>query len=186
MVPSEADIPPADLESLRFPVGRFRPMDDSDDARRTEWIQEISGLPVQVRRAVEGLGPEELDTPYRPGGWTVRQVVHHLPDSHLNSYIRFKLGATEDEPRITTYDEVAWAELPDGRSGEIEPSLLLLEGLHARWAAFLRELPPAAMERAILHPQQGRVRLATNLQLYAWHGRHHLAHITRLRERMGW
>ncbi len=175
-----------DLEGLRYPIGRFRPRTELSPGARRALIEDIAEVPKDVRAAVSDLSGEQLDTPYRPGGWSVRQVVHHLPDSHLNSYVRFKLAVTEPEPTIKGYDEGAWAELADARGEDVETSLLLLEALHRRWAHFLRSLNDEQFERAFLHPELGRVTLETSLQLYAWHGRHHLAHITRLRERRGW
>jgi len=149
-------------------------------------IAEIAQAPAKLRAAVEGLSPEQLDTPYRPGGWTVRQVVHHVPDSHLNSYCRFKLALTEDEPTIKAYHEDRWAELDDSRSAPIEVSLAMLESLHKRWVLLMKSLAPADFARTFRHPEIGLVSLAKNVCLYAWHGRHHAAHITSLRERMGW
>lgn len=175
-----------ELERLRYPVGRFRAKAGISADERRALIEEIAALPAKLRAAVSDLSPEQLDTPYRPGGWTVRQVVHHLPDSHLNSYVRFKLAVTESEPLIKGYDEAAWAELADGRGEDIEMSLTLLEALHRRWTAFLRSLDAEAYGRGFRHPEVGVVTLETNLQMYAWHGRHHLAHVTNLRERMGW
>ena len=174
------------MTDLRFPIGPFKlggpPTDD--DIRRA--IDNISEAPTKLRTAVEGLSAEQLDTPYRPGGWTVRQVVHHVPDSHLNSYCRFKLALTEDEPTIKPYHENRWAELEDSRATPIEVSLALLESLHARWVALLKSLAPSDFERTFRHPELGVVTLAKNVCLYSWHGRHHVAHITSLRERMGW
>jgi len=135
---------------------------------------------------VAGLSQEQIDTPYRPGGWTVRQVVHHVPDSHLNSYIRFRLALTEQEPTIKPYDEKRWAELADSRTGPMEVSLALLESLHARWVLLLRALTAADWKRTYRHPELGVVNLERTASLYAWHGRHHVAHITSLRQRMGW
>lgn len=175
-----------ELERLRYPIGRFRPQPELTEAERNERIDRIAALPAEVRAAVAGLTDEQLDTPYRPGGWTVRQVVHHLPDSHMNAYVRFKLAATEDEPAIKAYQEAAWAELADGRTADIEVSLALLDALHRRWTLFLRSLAATDFARAFRHPELGPVTLDTNLQLYAWHCRHHVAHITRLRERSGW
>jgi hypothetical protein len=139
-----------------------------------------------MRAAVEGLTNEQLDTPYRFGGWTVRQVVHHVPDSHLNSYVRFKLALTEDTPTIKPYDEAAWARLADTATVETETSLALLESLHDRWVRLLESMSDADFKRSFLHPELGLARLDQNLALYAWHGKHHVAHITALRDRMGW
>ena len=175
-----------DAERLRFPIGRFRPRVGLSADERGALIADIAALPADLRAAVSDLSPDQLDAPYRPDGWTVRQVVHHVPDSHLNSYVRFKLAVTADEPLIEAYDQAAWAELPDGRGDDIETSLVLLEALHRRWTAFLRALDGASYDRAYRHSERGRVTLEDNLQLYAWHGRHHLAHVTELRRRMGW
>jgi uncharacterized damage-inducible protein DinB len=139
-----------------------------------------------LRSAVADLNEDQLATPYRPGGWNVRQVVHHLPDSHLNSYIRFRLALTEDNPVVKPYQEAAWAELHDARSAPIELSLALLESLHQRWALLLRSLSERDFARTFQHPELGQLTLAWNLGLYAWHGRHHLAHITNLRTNQGW
>ncbi len=174
------------MSDLRYPIGRFAADADVTEEKRRRWIGEIANTPDTLRAAVHGLSAEQLDTPYRPGGWTVRQVVHHLPDSHLNAYVRFKLALTEREPTVKTYDEAAWAELADGRAAPVEVSLTLLESLHHRWILLLRSLTPADIARALSHPELGRVALETYLQMYAWHGRHHVAHITSLRERMGW
>lgn len=171
---------------LRYPIGSFKlegtPTDD--DVRRS--IDEIAEAPARLRAAVEGLSAKQLDTPYRPDGWTVRQVVHHVPDSHLNSYCRFKLALTEDEPTIKPYHEDRWAELEDSRATPIEVSLALLESLHNRWVLLLKSLEPADFQRTFRHPEIGVVTLAQNVCLYAWHGRHHTAHVMSLRERMGW
>ncbi len=171
---------------LRYPIGGFTRPSDVTDAARQQYIDEIAATPVHLRVAVDGLSDEQLDTPYRPGGWTVRQVVHHVPDSHLNAYVRFKWALTEDVPPIKTYDEKAWAELVEARTAPIDLSLALLDALHERWVLFLRALPEADYARAVQHPEWGRVTLDMFLALYAWHGRHHVAHITSLRERMGW
>ncbi len=175
--PSSPTTPPSSDDHLRFPVGPFRPRSGLSEEERRALIQEIEALPGLLREVVSALPPGALDRPYRPGGWTARQVVHHLADSHLHSYLRFKFGAMEDTPRIQAYDEAAWAELPDARTGKVEPSLRLLEGLHARWGAFLRQLPGESFQRAIRHPEQGEVSLEHNLQMYAWHGRHHLEQV---------
>jgi hypothetical protein len=173
-------------DELRYPVGRFEPREELTPADRRELIEEIAALPGRLEAAVSDLTPEQLDTPYRPGGWTVRQVVHHLPDSHMNGYVRFKLAVTENTPTIKPYDQAAWAELPDARDSDIGPSLTLLEGLHERWIAFLESLGPEDFDVEFDHPELGPIDLAWNLQLYAWHCRHHLAHVTSLRERMAW
>lgn len=172
---------------LRYPVGVFQFDGDVHPRSREERIGEIAAAPARLREAVAGLTPAQLDTPYRPGGWTVRQVVHHLPDSHLNAYTRIKLALTEEEPTIRPYEEARWAELPDARTGPIEPSLALLEFLHQRWLLLLRQLRPADFERRFRHPEHGRIFVVDEaVALYAWHGRHHVAHITSLRRRMGW
>ncbi|MEK6570441.1 MAG: YfiT family bacillithiol transferase, partial [Bacteroidota bacterium] len=151
-----------------------------------QFIQHLADAPANLRGAVRGLSDRQLDTPYRPGGWTVRQVVHHVPDSHLNAYIRFKLALTENEPTIKPYEQQLWAELPDARTGPIEMSLALLEALHKRWVLLLQSLNPSDFNRTFRHPELGLMTLDRTLALYAWHGRHHVAHITSLRERMGW
>lgn len=171
---------------LRYPVGRFQPPVAITAAERRGFIEEIEQLPARLRAAVAGLAEAQLDTPYRDGGWTVRQVVHHVADSHMNSFIRFKLALTEDAPSIKPYDEGAWAMTADSLTVPAEVSLGLIEGLHARWAVLLRSLGEADLERAFVHPERGRMQLDVNLALYAWHSRHHTAHITSLRERMGW
>jgi len=171
---------------LQYPVGRFAWPDavSLDDRRR--YIDEIEQTPKNMRAAVAGLSDQQIDTPYRPGGWTLRQVVHHMPDSHLNSYVRFRLALTEDEPTIKPYDEARWAELADARTAPVELSLTLLDSLHKRWVLLLRSLSAADCAKKFRHPELGEVTLEKNLALYAWHGRHHVAHITSLRERMGW
>jgi uncharacterized damage-inducible protein DinB len=171
---------------LRYPIGSFKLNGTPTDEEIKQAINEIAEAPAKLRAAVERSTPEQLETPYRPGGWTVRQVVHHVPDSHLNSYCRFKLALTEDEPTIKAYHEDRWAELGDSRGAPIEVSLALLESLHERWVLLLRSLAPTDFERTFRHPEIGVVSLAQSACLYAWHGRHHVAHITSLRERMGW
>jgi hypothetical protein len=171
---------------LRYPAGEFHfPKSVSADDLAT-FLDQIAETPARMRAAVAGLNDEQLDTPYRPGGWTVRQVVHHVPDSHMNSYVRYRLALTEDEPVIKPYDEKQWAELADARGLPAEPSLVLLESLHARWVPLLRSLSEKEWKRSFRHPELGPVSLENNAALYAWHGRHHVAHITSLRERMGW
>ena len=169
-----------------FPVGRFVAPEAITSADRERFLVEIEETPARLRAAVSGLTEAQLDTPYRDGGWTVRQVVHHLPDSHLNSYTRFRLALTEDEPTIRPYQEDRWAELPDARTAPVEISLALLESLHRRWVLLLRSLTPEQWALRFRHPDLGTVPLERNLALYAWHGRHHVAHITSLRERRGW
>jgi hypothetical protein len=174
-------------EDLRYPIGQFRYEGEPDQRRREQWLDEIAATPANLRAVVAGLSPHQLDTPYRDKGWTVRQVVHHLPDSHLNAYTRIKLALTEDVPVIKPYEEALWAELPDGRAAPIELSLNLLESLHHRWVLLLRQLNPADFRRRFVHPQHGRpIELQETLALYAWHGRHHVAHIASLRRRMAW
>jgi uncharacterized damage-inducible protein DinB len=171
-----------DLDELRYPVGRFAP---SAEGSRTEQIETLRRLPERLRAAVNGLNDTQLDTPYREGGWTVRQVVHHVADSHANSYVRFKLALTEDLPAIKSYDEAAWAELPDSRMS-VDISLSLLAALHARLVALIESMSESDFDRSYKHPERGPMTLAANLALYSWHSKHHTAHITRLRERMGW
>src|SRR6266571_7448018 len=170
----------------RYPIGKFNWSGSSTAEERSRFIDEIAAVPQLMRSAAAGLNSSQLDTPYRPGGWSVRQVVHHLPDSHMNSYIRFKLALTEQEPTIKTYHENLWAELEDARNTPVEVSLSLLDSLHQRWTVMLRSLTPADWGRTFRHPEQGILTLDSYLALYAWHGRHHVAHITSLRERMGW
>ena len=171
---------------LRYPIGPFAYRGPSTEEQRRAFIDRIEAAPAHLRAAVAGLTPPQLDTAYRPGGWTVRQVVHHLPDSHLNSYCRFRLALTEDNPGIKGYDENSWAGLADARTAPVEVSLALLESLHRRWVLLLRSLTAADCARTFLHSELGPVTLDRNLALYAWHGEHHVAHITSLRTRMGW
>jgi len=170
---------------LRYPVGKFQRVETLRPDQRREHIGAIAETPARLSAAVFELKPEQLDTPYRPGGWTVRQVAHHLPDSHMNAFARFKLALTEDVPTIKPYDEARWAELADAK-GPIEPSLILLENLHKRWVVLLRSIAPAEWARKFRHPELGLLTLDQNLAIYGWHGRHHVAHITGLRERNGW
>ena len=174
------------MNDLRYPVGEFRFPDLVSAEDLVLFIRQIAQAPADLRRAVAGLTDAQLDTPYRPEGWTVRQLAHHVPDSHINSYTRFRLALTEQEPVIKPYDEKRWAELPDSRTLPVEMSLALLENLHARWVALLRSLSGADWKRCFRHPDLGLVSLENNAALYAWHGRHHVAHITALRSRMGW
>lgn len=175
-----------DQADLRYPIGRFKSVKDFPPADYPKLIDEIAGAPKLFRKAVSGLDDRQLDTPYRPDGWTVRQVVHHVADSHMNAYIRFKLAMTEDHPTIKPYFEARWAELPEARSASIEISLTLLEALHTRWVLFLRALQPEDFKRAMNHPENGLMTVDSLLQLYAWHGKHHAGHISGLRKRMNW
>jgi len=170
---------------LRYPVGKFHRVDTLSTAGRTRLIGEVADAPANLRAALKGLSESQLDTPYRPGGWTVRQVAHHVPDSHMNAFVRFKLALTEDEPTIKTYEESLWAHLADAKL-PVEPSLALLENLHTRWVALLKSLDEPEWKRRFVHPALGPMSLEQTLALYAWHGRHHVAHVTSLREREGW
>jgi len=175
-----------DLETLRYPVGRFEPAGRIPAAERSGFLDSIASTPARLRAAVAGLSDAQLDTPYREGGWTVRQLIHHVPDSHLNAYVRFKLALTEDNPRIKPYEEAEWAKLGDSRTTPVETSLTLLDTLHDRWDRLLRSMSDADFQRPLDHPEMGPLSLDTMTRLYEWHGRHHVAHVTRLRERMGW
>ena len=170
----------------RYPVGRFVFDPDITNDKRQGWIDEIACAPWKLRAAIAGLDDEQMQTPYRDGGWTIPQVIHHLADSHMNSFIRFKLALTEDNPTIKPYKEAAWAELTDGRDAPVELSLKLLDVLHERWALLLSSLSAEDWTRTFNHPERGPLTLDQNLQLYAWHSRHHIAHITSLREQKGW
>ncbi len=169
-----------------YPIGRFVAPSSLDAASRAELIDDLARAPALLREAVLGLDDRQLDTPYRGGGWTVRQVVHHVPDSHLNAYVRFKLALTEEEPTIRTYEEGLWAELPEARRGPVALSLDLLEALHARWVAALRPLDAASFSRTFRHPVLGPMTIDRQLALYAWHGRHHVAQVTSLTSREHW
>lgn len=174
------------MDELRYPIGRFRFDPVVSDDSRAVAIAAIAEAPAALRHAVAGLDDARLDTPYRPGGWTVRQVVHHVADSHINAYVRFRLALTEEEPTIRPYREAAWAELSDASAAPAESSLRLLDALHERWDRMLRSLPPAAWARTLHHPDNGIMTLDHLLQLYAWHGHHHVAHVTSLRARENW
>jgi DinB family protein len=170
----------------RYPVGKFQlPTSITDDMRR-QWIGDIEALPRKMRESVRGLNDQQLDTPYRDGGWSVRQVVHHVPDSHMNAYIRLKLALTEDNPTIRPYEEGEWAKLEDTRSAPIEVSLSLLENVHARWVILLRALKPADFSRGLVHPDHGQRNIDWLCAMYSWHSHHHVAHITNLRQQKGW
>jgi uncharacterized damage-inducible protein DinB len=171
---------------MNYPIGRHERPREITPEMREQWIQQIADAPSQLRAAVDGLTAEQLDTPYRPEGWTVRQVVHHLADSHVNLYVRLRLALTEDHPLIKLYDEKGWAELEDARTAPVELSLNLLDALHARWVMLLRSLPPDQFRRTFSHPKNGQTTVDESIAMYAWHGRHHIAHVTSLLERMGW
>lgn len=171
----------------RFPVGTFASRDELTADERRAMIDEIAATPARLRDASRNLSDAQLDTPYRDGGWTVRQVIHHVPDSHLNAYIRTKLALTEETPTIKPYDEAVWATLEDSRVTPVEVSLALLESLHARWVGLLRALDDAQFARTFRHPEHtGPKSIDWLVALYSWHGRHHTGHITALRERNGW
>jgi hypothetical protein len=174
------------MNDPQFPIGKFHFEGPPSEDQREQLIAEIEQAPAALRSAVKDLSPQQLDTPYREGGWTVRQVAHHVPDSHMNAYVRFKLALTEDEPTIKPYAEDRWAQLADTQSTPVEVSLMLLESLHTRWVRLLCSIEPEKWKRTFRHPELGLVSLEKNLALYSWHGRHHVAHITELRKRRGW
>jgi uncharacterized damage-inducible protein DinB len=174
------------MNDPRYPIGKFSFTGPTDEVQRRQLIDSIAQAPVALRSAVAGLNPQQIETPYREGGWTVRQVVHHVPESHMNAYIRFKLALTEDEPTIKPYMEDRWARTQDVEATPLEVSLALLDSLHDRWVRLLRSLKSDDWKRTFRHPEMGTVSLEKNLALYAWHGRHHVAHVTELRKRMGW
>jgi hypothetical protein len=173
-------------DHLKFPLGKFVEDRAVTPDKRATWIAQIAQTPAALRAAVSELSDVQLDTPYRPGGWTVRQVLHHVPDSHMNAYVRCKLALTEDNPTIKPYDEAAWANIVDTPRTPPDVSLTLLEALHRRWVILLESLAPADFARPLRHPDKGAITLDWMLQLYAWHGRHHVAHVTELRKREGW
>ena len=174
------------MADARYPIGKFSFDGTLTQEQKAKFLDDIEQTPARLEASVRGLSDKQLDTPYRERGWTVRQVVHHVPDSHLNSYMRFKLALTEDEPMIRPYMEDRWAELPEAKTAPIGLSLELLSSLHKRWMLMLRALQPADWKRTFRHPEIGLMTLEKNLALYAWHGKHHVAHVTGLRERMGW
>ena len=174
------------MNDLQYPIGRLQRKPSLPDVERPPLIEQIAHTPRNLREAVAGFSREQLDTPYRPGGWTVRQVVHHVADSHMNAYVRVKLALTESQPPIKPYDEKLWAELPDVQFAPIETSLQLLESLHIRWVLLLRSLRPEDFTRTMMHPDHGVMTIDSILQTYSWHGRHHVAHIISLKNRMGW
>jgi len=170
----------------RYPIGKYTPPQEATPALRQQAIDSIAGTPAKLKAALSGLHDTQLDTPYRDGGWTVRQVAHHVPDSHLNAYVRFRLALTENQPTIKPYEEMRWAELADAKSAPVAVSLALLEPLHDRWVRLLRSLTASDFARTFVHPEHGVRTLDWMLFLYAWHGRHHTAHITTLRKQKGW
>jgi uncharacterized damage-inducible protein DinB len=176
----------AAMKDERYPIGRFNPNHTLTGSDRRVLIESIATAPSRLRAALGGLAPQQLDTPYREQGWTLRQVAHHIPDSHLNGYTRFKLALTEEHPTIRPYREAEWALLEDGRNADPEVSLRLLEALHERWVILLGSLSSDQFARKLTHPESGVMSLDIALQLYDWHGSHHIAHITSLRERMSW
>src|SRR5271166_1614633 len=174
------------MPDLRYPIGKFTYQGPLTEEQKQNCLDEIAKAPANLRAAVKGLSEQQLDTAYRPEGWSVRQLAHHVPDSHLNAYVRFKLALTEDDPTIKPYAEDRWAQLADTQATPVEVSLALLDSLHDRWTRLLRALKPEDWKRTFRHPELGPRTLEKNLALYAWHGRHHVAHITSLRERNGW
>jgi len=174
------------MTDLRYPIGKFTFDGTLTTDQKKQYLNDIQQTPAQLRAAVAGLSEQQLNTPYREGGWTVRQLAHHVPDSHMNAYIRFKLALTENEPTIRPYMEDRWAELPESKQEPIEVSLALLDSLHQRWAMVLRNIADADWKRNFRHPEMGLLSLEKTLALYSWHGRHHVAHVTSLREKMGW
>lgn len=174
------------MNDMRYPIGKFAYDGSPTEDQRRTFCNQIAEAPANLQAAVKGLSEQQLETPYRPEGWSVRQVVHHVPESHMNAYIRFKLGLTEDDPTIKPYAEDRWAQTPDVKATPVEVSLALLDSLHDRWVRLLRLLGPAEWKRTFRHPELGPMTLEKTLALYAWHGRHHVAHITELRKRMSW
>jgi uncharacterized damage-inducible protein DinB len=171
----------------RYPIGRFVHEGDIGASEREAWIRDIELAPDHLEAALANLTPEQLDTPYREGGWTMRQVAHHMADSHMNSLMRFKLALTEEEPAIKPYDENTWAQLEDTIRAPVELSVDLLRGLHARWVLLLRAMTDTDFARTFYHPESKKIyHLDRVLGTYSWHSRHHVAHITALRDRMGW
>ena len=177
---------PTATQDLSYPIGKWTFTPNMTREHRAALIQQIAEAPAQLRAAVKGLNPEQLNTSYRPGGWTVRQVVHHVPESHMNAYIRFKWALTENAPAIKAYDENAWSNTPEVKATPTDCSLAILESLHERWVILLKSLADKDWQRTIEHPENGTMALEKLLAIYAWHGRHHAAHITELRKRNGW
>ena len=175
------------METLRFPIGRFEEDPQPTRARQKSWVDQSGRVAGELRALIQDRSERQLDTPYRPDGWTVRQVVHHLADCHLNAYVRTKLALTENEPTIKPFNPSAWAELPDGSTDPIESSMSLLEALHARWVSTLRALGTEGFTRTMHLPWKERIiTISQTVEYFAWHGRHHIAHINTLRDKMGW
>ncbi|HXN64775.1 MAG TPA: putative metal-dependent hydrolase [Candidatus Acidoferrales bacterium] len=174
------------MNDPRYPIGKLEKKGPFTPAERSHMVESIATAPAQLRAATKGLDDRQLDTPYREGGWTVRQVIHHVADSHMNSYVRFRLALTEKEPTIKAYDEKLWAELPDARKAPVDTSLAMLDAMHHRWVILLRSFKPEDFARTMRHPERGPMTLDDSLAIYEWHGRHHAAHITELRKRNGW
>jgi hypothetical protein len=181
-----AAVQDATQESLRYPIGRFSVPSHVSDDNLKKWIAAFESLPSELAKSIENLTESQLDTPYRHGGWTVRQVVHHVADSHASAYTRIRLALTENSPAMPQYDQNAWAQLSDAKSAPLFFSLPLIEALHRRFALLLRCLTPEQWERTIVYPVRGELSLRALVGVYAWHGRHHTAHITELRKRNGW
>ncbi len=177
---------PGEKIDERYPIGKFVYEKKADDTQRKIFISEIELAPSNLKEAIKGLSEKQLDTPYREGGWTVRQVVHHLPDSHINAFVRFKLALTEDNPTVKTYDEKKWAELKDYSQTPIDVSLNLFQTLHKRWSILIKSMRPEDFKKSYIHPELGKVELDWVLAQYAWHGKHHIAHIIYLRKKKGW
>jgi hypothetical protein len=174
------------MAELRYPIGCFVRPETVTESQLAEWTAVLAGAPALAAQAVQGLTDQQLDTPYREGGWTVRQVIHHMADSHQHAAMRFRFALVEEQPQIKPYEEAVWATLPDAAGAPVEPSLAILTGVHDRWVHLIQALEPAQFARTFLHPESGWMRLDQQIGLYAWHTRHHLAQITGLRERMCW
>jgi hypothetical protein len=174
------------MSDPRYPIGKFFYSGPLTASQKQQSLADIDQTPVRLRSALAGLSDQQLDTSYRDGGWTLRQLAHHVADSHMNAYIRFKLALTEDDPTIKPYMENLWAELPEAKKAPVEMSLALLDSLHQRWGMMLREFKDADWKKTFRHPELGPITLEKNLALYSWHGRHHVAHVTTLRDKMGW
>jgi hypothetical protein len=183
---SETASEASQLAFLRYPIGGPQRAESFSAQQRSAAIESIRQLPRNLRAAVADFSEQQLDTPYRPGGWTVRQLVHHVADSHINAYVRVRLALTEDWPTISDYQETRWAELEDARTAAVSTSLDLLQALHARWVPLFASLTEPEWRRGYIHPANGRQSVEQVAMLYDWHGRHHTAHITQLATRMGW